>query len=76
VVQALCEYWLVLGGPGSGELAGGEVAVGAVGSVVVVVDAPVLDEDLGFEQVVELPAVEELLAEPAVERLDPGVLPR
>ena len=37
--------------------------MGAVGSVVVVVDAPVLDEHLGFEEVVELPAVEELVAE-------------
>ena len=63
------------GRPGSGELVGGEVAVGAVGSVLVVVDAPVLDEHLGFEEVVEPPAVEELVAEPAVERLDPGVLP-
>ena len=75
MVQALCECWLVSGGPGLGELGGGEVAVGAVGSVVVVVDAPVLDEDLGFEEAVELPAVEELVAEPAVEGLDPGVLP-
>jgi hypothetical protein len=47
----------------------------AVGSVLVVVDAPVLDEDLGFGQVVELPAVEQLVAEPAVEGLHPGVLP-
>ena len=49
VVQLLWECWLVSGGPGLGELAGGEVAVGAVGSVVVVVDPPVLDEHLGFE---------------------------
>ena len=75
MVQALWECWLVSGGPGLGELGGGEVAVGAVGSVLVVVDAPVLDEHLGFEEVVELPAVEELVAEPAVEGLDPGVLP-
>ena len=75
MVQALCECWLVSGRPGLGELAGGEVAVGAVGSVLVVVDAPVLDEHLGFEEVVELPAVEELVAEPAVERFDPRVLP-
>lgn len=57
MVQLLCECWLVLAGPGLGELAGGEVAVGAVGSVGVVVDAPVLDEDLGFEQGVKGPAV-------------------
>ena len=62
VVQLLCECWLVSGGPGLGELAGGEVAVGAVGSVVVVVDAPVLDEHLGFEEAVEVPAVEQLVA--------------
>ena len=41
--------------------------MGAVWSVGVVVDAPVLDEDLGFEQVVEVPAVEQLVTEPAVE---------
>ncbi len=50
MVQALCECWLVSGGPGLGELAGRELAVGAVGSVQVVVDSPVLDEHLGFEQ--------------------------
>ncbi len=54
--------WLVSGGPGLGELVGGEAAVGAVGSVHVVVDAPVFDEDLGFDEVVELPAVEEFVA--------------
>jgi len=40
--------------------------VGAVGSTGVVVDAPVLCEYLGLEQAVELPAVEELVAEPAL----------
>ena len=75
MVRVLCECWLVSGGPGLGELAGGEVAVGAVGSVLVVVDAPVVDEHLGFEEGVELAAVEELVAQPAVEGLDPGVLP-
>ena len=50
--------------------------MGAVGSVLVVVDPPLLDEHLGLEQVVELPAVEELVAQPAVEGFDPGVLPR
>lgn len=72
MVESLCECWLVSGVPGLGELGWGEVAVGAVGSVVVVVDAPVLDEDLGFEEAVEGPAVEELVAEAAVERLDPA----
>ena len=75
MVQALCGLGLVGGGPAGGELGWGEVAVGGVGTVDVVVDAPVLDEDLGFEQVVEVPAVEELVAEPAVEAFDPGVLP-
>ncbi len=49
--------------------------MGAVGSMHVVVDSPVLDEHLGFEEAVELPAVEQLVSQPAVERLDPGVLP-
>jgi hypothetical protein len=62
VVQRLCEHWLVLVGPGSGVLAGGEVAVGAVGSVDVVVDPPVFDDHFGFEETVETPAVEELVA--------------
>ncbi len=62
MVQLLCEYWLVSGGPGLGEFVGGEFAVGAVGPVHVVVDAPVLDEHLGFGEVVELSAVEELVA--------------
>ena len=70
MVQALCECWLVSGGPGLGELAGRELAVGAVGSVHVVVDSPVLDEHLGFEQAVEAPAVEQLVSQPAVERLE------
>jgi hypothetical protein len=56
--------------------AGCEVAVGGVGPVPVVVDPPVLDDHSGFEQAVELPAVEQLVAELAVERLDPRVLPR
>ena len=41
-----------------GELGWGEVAVGGVGAVVVVVDAVVFDEDLGFEERIELPQVE------------------
>ena len=76
MVQWLCECWLVLGVPRLGELAGCELTVRAVRSAHVVVDSPVFDQDLGFEQAVELPAVEELVAEPAVELLDPRVLPR
>ena len=64
------------GGPGQGKFSGSEIAVGEVGTVLVVVDAPVADEDVSFEEAVELPRVEQLVAEPAVERLDPGVLPR
>src|ERR1700710_2834890 len=75
MVQWLCGHWLVSGDPFFGELGWSELAVRAVRSVDVVVDAPVLDQDLSFEQVVEVPAVEELVAEPAVEAFDPGVLP-
>ena len=39
--------------PSSGELCGGEVVEGLVGSVVVVFEAPVFDEDLCFEEAVE-----------------------
>lgn len=53
---------LVGGGPVVGELDGGEAPVSGVWSVHVVVDAVVLDEDLGFEERVELPAVEELIS--------------
>jgi hypothetical protein len=41
--------------------------VGRVGSVVVVVDPPGLGEDLSLEEAVELGAVQELVAHPAVE---------
>ena len=75
MVQVLCGLGLLVDGPGPGELGWGEVAVGGVGSVVVVVDAPVADDHLGFEEAVELPQVEQFVAEAAVERFDPGVLP-
>lgn len=65
-----------VGCPRGGELAWGEVAVGGVGPLPVVVDAPVLDEDSCFEQAVELPADEEIVTEPGVERLDPCLLAR
>lgn len=45
-------------------------------SVGVVVDPPVFDDDAGFAQGVEAPGVEQLIAQAAVERFDPGVLPR
>jgi hypothetical protein len=44
--------------PLGGELGGCQVAVGGVGPVPVVVDAPVFAHDAGFVQRVELPAVE------------------
>lgn len=54
----------------------GEFAVGGLGSVGVVVEAPVLDDHAGFEKRVESPRVDQLVTQPAAERLDPGVLPR
>lgn len=76
MVQVLCGFGLVDGGPLGGELAGGEVAVGGMGSFPVVAGPPVLDDHSGFEEAVELPTVEQFVSEPAVERLDPCVLPR
>lgn len=55
---------------------GGEPAEGSVGSVAVVLGAPVFGLYLDFQQRVELFADEELVAEPAVERLAGSVLPR
>src|SRR5271170_4679380 len=75
MVQSLCGHWLVSVDPVLGELAGREITVGRVWPVQVVVDPPVLDEHLGLEQGVEAPRVEQLVAQPPVERLDPGVLP-
>jgi len=53
--------------PSLDELDRGQPAMRAVGSVHVVVDPPVLDEDLCLEQGLELLAVQELVAQPAVE---------
>jgi hypothetical protein len=61
VVQLLCDL-LVVVGPLDGELGWGEVAVCDVGPAHVVVDAPGLDDDLDFEEAVELPADEEFVA--------------
>ena len=49
--------------------------MGGVGPVPVVVDAPVLDDHASFEERVELPAVEQLVAEAPVKARDPRVLP-
>lgn len=56
MVQVLCGLGLVGRGPLGGELGWGEVAVGGVGPLPVVVDAPVLDDHSGFAEAVELPA--------------------
>jgi hypothetical protein len=44
-------------------------------SVVVVLEAPVFEQELGFEQCVERLHVEQLVAEVSVEGLDVRVLP-
>ncbi len=62
VVNRLCGLVLVSVGPDLGEFSRGEVAVGGVGSVHVVVDAAILDQDLGLEERVELPEVQSLVA--------------
>jgi hypothetical protein len=62
--------------PGFHELDRGEPAVCAVGPVAVVVDPPVLGEHLGLEEGIELLSVQVFVAETAVERFNPGVLPR
>ena len=67
MVQLLCDLGLVFGLPLGGELGWGEVAVGGVGPVHVVVDAVVFDDHSGLEKAVEVPAVEEFVTESAVE---------
>ena len=46
-----------------------------MGSMVVVVVPPVFDDDLGFQQRVEPFDGQQLVAEPATEGLDIGILP-
>ena len=60
--------------PGLDELDRGEPAVRRCGPVHVVVDPPVFSEDLGLERRSNW-AVQVLVAYPAVEAFDPGVLP-
>jgi hypothetical protein len=67
---------MVLCSPLAGELCWCLVAEGHVGSVVVVFEAPVIDEDFGFEEGVERFHLEKLAAQVAVKGLDVGVLPR
>jgi hypothetical protein len=68
-------FGLVLLGPGFGVLVGGEPAQCRVGTVGVVLDPPVLDNDLGLAEVGELLDIEQLVSKPAVEGFDEGVLP-
>ena len=53
-----------------------EPAQAAVRALRVVLDPPVLDQHLRLEQAVELLDGQELVAQPAVERLDEWVFPR
>ena len=58
-------------------LSGGALTgTAAVRALRVVLDPPVLEQHLRLEQAVELLDGEELVAQPAVERLDVRVLPR
>lgn len=72
VLHALCGSESVYGGPFAGELAKAEIPVGGVGPLPVVFDAPVIDNDSGFEQMVDQPAVEEFATETGLGRLDPA----
>ena len=64
--QALFGLGLVVDGPRRGELGWVRPPL-QCGSVDVVVDPPVLDGHSGFEELVELPAVEQHVAGPAVD---------
>jgi hypothetical protein len=59
-------------GPVGRVVSWGEAAESGVGSVGVVLDPPGLDHHLGDGQAGEFLEVEELVADPAVERLDIG----
>ncbi len=74
MVQPLWECWLV-DGPPLGVLGRRESAERRVRSVGVVLDPPPFGEDLGLEETGELLGVQQLVAHPAVEALDEGVLP-
>ena len=79
MVQSLCNLVLVGRGPPQSELGRGEVAVGGVGPVGVVVAAPVVDDHPGFQQRVEAPRVELIalseLADDLVRRMPLALLP-
>src|SRR5664280_303056 len=76
MVQPLRERWWGCAGPAGRVLCGGAPAQGGVGPVAVVLGAPGIDNNLGHGQGGELPDVEQLVADPPVERLDERVLPR
>ncbi len=58
VVQALCAFWFVDGGPRRGEFGWCLVAVSGVWSVGLVVDPPVFADHAGLEEAVEPPEVQ------------------
>ena len=64
------------GFPAHSERLGGEVVQCAVGSVGVVFGAPVLGEDLGFEQTTEGLGGQEFVAKASVEGFAVSVFPR
>ena len=66
---------MVMGEPLLSERGGRLPAVSAVGSVHVVVDSVVLEQDLGLKERVEKLVVEDLVAQSSVARLDDRVLP-
>ena len=65
----------MVGPPLPGERSGAEHPEGGVWTVLVVLGAPVFDEDLGFEEGVELFDGEQLVADARAVGLDPRVLP-
>ena len=65
--------WLVLLGPVVSVGGGGETGEGLVGPVGVVFGSPVLEHDLGFEDVGEVFGVEAFVSQASVEGLDVGV---
>ena len=67
---------MLLSLPALGVGSRGEPAQAAVWALRVVLDPPVLDQHLRLEQAVELLDGQELVAQPAVERLDVRLLPR
>ena len=61
--------------PKLSELNRSQVAQRAVETFAIVFTSPILEQDFGLEERVEELSVEELVAQPGVERLDVSVLP-